>query len=235
MRHLAVERWSRGSSAIHRIDPRAKAGSLLIFLVVVATAHKSLPALFAALVGLLVIAIRAAGLPIGKLMLRAAAVYLFTLTVAVVTWLSGDPGRAVALVLKSYLSALGVTLVIATTPLPGLLRGLERCGAPSLLLRIVHLIYRYLFVVSGEAKSMTIAAAARGGRIGFRGAASGVAVLFARSQNRAMEIHHAMQARGFGAGFASLDPPRFRARDAVYLLGMSIAPIAIRAAIERAA
>ena len=41
MQHVVLERWSRGSSFLHDRDARAKILALLIFLVAVATTHRS--------------------------------------------------------------------------------------------------------------------------------------------------------------------------------------------------
>ena len=85
----------------------------------------------------------------------------FTAVFAAVSWLAGDPARGAALVLKSYLSALAVLLLVSTTPLPVLLRGFEIAGAPRFLLMVAQFLYRYLFVISEEAQHMRKAAAWR--------------------------------------------------------------------------
>lgn len=233
MNRLILERWSRGSSGIHRRDPRAKAGALMVFLVVVATAHHGIPILAVAMMVLLAASILCARLPLGKVLVRSGTVLIVTLTLALAAWLAGDPEKAIALVLKSYLSALAVTVVVATTPMPALLGGLEACGVPQFFLLVTQFVYRYLFVVSEETRQMKTAAAARGGTIGFRGAAAAVGALFARSHSRAEEIHRAMLARGFTAKFNVLNTPRFRAADALFLLGTSVALVLVRAGVER--
>ena len=53
MHHLVLERWSRGASALHRRDPRVKIAAVLVFLVVLATAHRDLAWLGAALFAVL--------------------------------------------------------------------------------------------------------------------------------------------------------------------------------------
>src|SRR2546425_5239974 len=111
------------------------------------------------------------------------------------------------LVLKSYLSALAVLLVVSTTPLPVLLRGLEMTGAPRFLLMVAQFLYRYLFVISEEAQHMRKAAVSRGGS--FRAAAGALAVLFARSYKQAGEIHQATLPPGFPRRFSPLSAPPF--------------------------
>jgi cobalt/nickel transport system permease protein len=151
-----------------------------------------------------------------------------------ISWLAGEPWRALALVEKSYLSTVAVLLLASTTPLPLLLGGMERLGIPRLLVLVAQFLYRYLFVLSEQAQHMRLAAACREGRAGNRrrsgfGAATGtLAVLFARSYERAEGIHRAMQARGFSGRFALLHTPRFGARDGVFLFVVSAFLVLVR-------
>ena len=237
MHHVVLERWSRGSSALHRRDPRAKIAALLFFLIVLATAQRALPSLAGALFLMLCACLLWARLPLGGALLRAAIVLPFTLAFAAICWAAGDPGRGLALLLKSYVSALAVLVVVSTTPLPKLLRGLESIGAPRFLLMVAQFLYRYLFVISEEAQHMAIAAISRGGsrrNLRFRAAAGALAVLFARSYGRAEEIHRAMLARGFTGHFRTLGGLRFGASDACFAVMASLAPVLLRVAIERA-
>jgi cobalt/nickel transport system permease protein len=231
MHHVVLDQWSRGASSLHRRDPRAKIAALIAFLVVLATAQRALPLVAAGLLALLVAALLWARVPLGGALARAALVLPFTLVFAAASWLAGDPGRGAILVMKSYLSALAALVVVSTTPLPVLLRGVEMLGAPRFLLMVAQFLYRYLFVISEEAQHMRKAAASRGGS--FRGAAGALAVLFARSYKQAGEIHRAMLARGFQGRFHPLAAPHFHAADVAFLVLGSAAPVALRAAVER--
>ncbi len=241
MHHVVLERWSRGTSPIHRRDPRAKIASLLVFLVVLATAHRNLWLIAAALFVLLAVALRTARLPLADSLLRAAVVLPFTVVFALVCWLSGDAPRGVALILKSYLSAVAVLAVVSTTPLPVLLRGLETAGVPRFLLMVAQFVYRYLFVISEEAQHMVKAAASRGASVRgvagnsarFRAAAGALAVLFARSYGRAEDIHRAMLARAFPGHFHTLAPLRFRGADVLFVAVACLPIVLIRLAAER--
>jgi cobalt/nickel transport system permease protein len=230
LHHVVLEEWSRRGSFIHRRDPRAKAVALLVFLLVLATAQRGLPVLAAGLLMLLSVTVLIAGLPLARVLLRAGIVLLFTAIFAISFWISGDPNRALELLLKSYLSALAVLVVVSTTPMPVLLRGMEAAGIPRFLLMVTQFLYRYLFVVSEEARQMRKAILSRGG--GFRAAAGGLATLFARSYTRAEDIHRAMLARGFSGNFRTLHTLHFQSSDAAFLLSVSLAPVAVRAAVE---
>ena len=231
MRHTAVDEWSRGTSSLHQRAAGAKLLPLIVFLVTLATAHHHLPLLAAGLGSLLVAGIVGARLPLGGILARGAVVLPFSGLVAVVSWLAGDPARSLELILKSYLSALAVLLLAATTPMPDLLRCLEAIRVPGFLLTVLQFLYRYLFLVPEEAARMRIAAAARGGMT-FRAAAGALAVLFVRSYSRGENIHRAMLARGFSGRFHSLATRSFTPADAAFLVTASAVPVAVRAAAE---
>lgn len=241
MHHVTLERWSRQDSFLHRRDPRAKTVALLAFLIVLAVTREHLPWIALAWVAALSFLTVAAGLPWAGLAIRAAIVLPFGLVFAAVSWLSGDAARAVSLLLKSYLSAMAVLLLAATTPIPQLLRGLELMGVPRFLLTVVQFLYRYLFVISEEAQHMRTAAVARGASVRgtvahgarFRAAAGALAVLFARSYERAEEIHRAMLARGFSGHFLPLSRLAFAGSDAAFVLLALPAPLLLRLAVEQ--
>ena len=108
---------------------------------------------------------RPARLPLAGLLARACLVLPFTAVFALVSWIAGDANRAVALILKSYLSATAVLLLVSTTPVPLLLRGLEMSGVPRFLLMVAQFLYRYLFVISEEAQDLGTAARSRGASV----------------------------------------------------------------------
>jgi cobalt/nickel transport system permease protein len=172
-------------------------------------------------------------------MAKAAIVLPFTVTFASVSWLAGDPGRAVSLVVKSYLSALAVLVVVASTPLPALLTGMESLGAPRFLVLVVQFLYRYLFVIAGQAAGMRVASVSRasqsagGRRRGFRAASGALSVLFARSCARAEGVHRAMLARAFDRHFPLLSPSRWRASDGFFLAAAIMAAAGLRYASGR--
>src|SRR5713226_3094329 len=216
LHHVVLERWSRGSSFLHRRDARAKILALLVFLIVVAISNLEFELLALVFLAMLLAAVVSARLPVLGALRRAAVVLPFSLTFAGLCWISGEPRRAALLVEKSYLSALAALLLVATTPLPQLLRGLDMLGVPGFLLMVAQFLYRYLFVITEQAHRMRLAGLCRGGR-GFRASAGALGVLFARSYERAECIHRAMVSRGFQGHFQLLSTTRFRLEDAAFL------------------
>jgi len=241
--HVVLERWSRGASPLHRRDPRAKLFALAVFLVTLATARRNLVILAPLLFLLLAAGLLRARIPLGSALVRAGVVFTFTVPFAIISYLTGDPARASSMLLKSYLSALAVLLLVSTTPVPALLRGFEAVGAPRFLLMVAQFLYRYLFVISEEAQHMRKAALARGAtaratlarHAKFQAAAGAVGALFARSYGRAEDIHRAMLARGFSGRFPAATPLRFARADAFFAALAAVAPVLARLAAERVA
>jgi cobalt/nickel transport system permease protein len=204
LHHVTLDRWSRQRSPIHGLDARAKLAAALILLVAIGATPARAILSYAVFAAALIAALSIARLPLIAALARAAIVLPFSAIFAVSNWASGAPDQAIAIAVKSYLSALAALALIATTPLPVLLRAFEWFRVPGLLIMVAQFVYRYLFVVSEQAQHMRAAALCRGGRgmsrgVGLRSAAGAVAVLFARSQARAEGIHRAMASRGFNS------------------------------------
>lgn len=227
MHHVLLDRWSQGESPLHHRDPRAKIPVLALFLVALAITPVRDYLAIGVEAALLLTGILVSGLPFFGILLRAMAVLPFSVTFGLMSWIAGEPERAIALVAKSYLSTLAVLLIVGTTPLPRLLAGMEALGAPRLLVLVAQFLYRYLFVISEQAQHMRLAASCRQGPVDhhrprFRAAAGALAVLFARSYLRAEGIHRAMMARAFTGRFLALDSLRFDFRDGLFLAGLTV-------------
>ncbi|MGH9631243.1 MAG: energy-coupling factor transporter transmembrane component T family protein [Bryobacteraceae bacterium] len=228
MHHAVLDQWSRGNSALHRRDARAKLLALLIVLIAINTGSAQ-PVAFAGLLLLLVIGILAARLPLSALLWRACVVLPVCGVFAAVLWFSDDSVRAFGLVSRSYLSALAVLLVTGTTPLPMLLRAVEKFGLPGMLLQVIQFVYRYLFLLVDQAHRMKLAAQCRGGAVrgherwAARAAAGAIAVLFGRSYSRAEAVHRAMLSRGFAGNMPSLVSSRFGLTDVAFVFA-ALAP-----------
>jgi cobalt/nickel transport system permease protein len=233
MHHVILERWSRAQSLLHRRDPRIKLLAVLAFLIAVATTPPLAWHCFAVYVSLLIIATLAARLPLSGLISRAALILPFCAVFAITTWLVGDHARAIGLLEKAFLSAWTALWLAGTTPLPRLLRAAEWFGVPRMLILVIQFLYRYLFVLSEQGQHMRLAASCRAGvnsaaRALFRAAAGALAVLFARSYQRADGIHRAMQSRGFTGAFPAVALDHFTTADAAFLAIAVIPAVAVR-------
>ncbi len=219
MHHVVVvDRWSRGSSVLHVREARAKIVVSVALLAAIATTPVDRQTAFAAYFCLLLAGVALARLPLIPLIVRAALVLPFSLTFAAISLLAGDPLRALLLLEKSFLSAIAVLLLVGTTPLPGLLKGLERLGVPRLITLTVQFLYRYLLLLIDQAQRMRMAAQCRGGRSARAGAGL-LATLFQRSYERAQGISRAMLSRGFDGTLVLLRDPAFTVVDGLFTIG----------------
>jgi cobalt/nickel transport system permease protein len=230
LHHLALERWSRLDSPLHRLDARAKIIITLGVLLSVSFTRPHEIALFAIYFLLLCTASLLARLPWWKVLARGLIVLPFVAGVVILNLAGGDPIRAWAVLARGYLSAVAVLLLLATTTFPKLLRGLESLGVPRFFGMILHFVYRYLFLLVEQAHNMRRASRCRAPQRRRRplleAAAGAVAVLFARSYGRAERIHQAMLARGFQGHFEPLETPSVGLRDWV-ILGAALGFLAL--------
>ena len=235
MRHARIDRWSRLDSPVHRLHPVAKVVAALGMLVAIATMAKPAWPLTAIYFAMLSTGVLAARLPMLRLLVGAAVVLPFACAIGAVSILSGDPNRAIMLVVRGYLSSLTALLLVASTPLPELLGGLDRLGAPAFLLQVMQFLYRYLMVLREEAGAMRDAAASRAGSVRileFKKAAGAAGVLFARAHARASAIHRAMVARGFDGRMPAFRPTPLRLSDAIFATVTVCAVVAARVALK---
>jgi cobalt/nickel transport system permease protein len=187
-----LEQWAHLRSPLHTVPASYKLVGLLLLLAGISLSRGGLLAALAAALLLLAILSR---VPLGTLLRRAAVVLLFSASVAAITWITQGHTQAIALVIRSYLSAVVAVLFAATTTVPAWTTALAQWGVHRELIAVLHFLYRYLTVVDAEAQSMSTAARARGG-LRFFAAAGLIGVLFARSWQRAQAIDQAMRARG---------------------------------------
>jgi len=177
----------------------------------------------------------AARLPVFEVLSGASAVLPFALCFALVSVLAGDPMQAMMLVIRGYLSAFAVLLLISTTAMPDLIAGLEWLRAPAFLLQVMQFLYRYLIVLMGEANAMRQAGVARAGSIRtlqFRQAAAAAGVLFVRSWTRAQAIHRAMVSRGFEGRIPAFRRMKFEFADGAFVALAAVAITGLRTVLR---
>src|SRR5438105_34167 len=138
MHHVTLDSWSRIASPMHRLDPRVKILASLAVLLSLILTHRAYGWLFGSYFVLVSGLALLGRLPLTALLVRAAVVLPFAGTVAALNLFGGDAARATAVLGKSYISAMTVLVLLATTPLHALLRGLESLGAPRFLLMVAQ-------------------------------------------------------------------------------------------------
>lgn len=235
MHHFELDEWSRGASWLHRLDARAKIAGLILFLLVLAFTPPAAAHWLWLFAALPLAEMAAARIPLARALAFSAAVLPLAAVFALVQIPTRGPAPALALLEKSYVSALAALALVGTTPLPKLAHGFMSLGAPRFLVLVIQFLYRYLFLVSEQAQHMRLAAASRGANFGARfqrrrlsAAGGALAALFARSYQRAEGTYHAMLARGFAGRFHLTAPSPFTKFDLGYILLIVIASLSIQ-------
>jgi cobalt/nickel transport system permease protein len=239
------------ASRIHRLDPRAKiAGFAGITVVGVSTPPRYWAVLAVCALALAAIA-AAARIGPGVIWSRARVVLPLVVLVAVfVPFVRGgetvDLGPLAvsrdglttfaAVSSKALIGTVSAVLLGATTSFPDVLHGLERMRAPRLLMLIAAFMYRYLFVIGGEARRMRVALAARGyrPRHALQAAAIGrvATALFLRTFERGERVYVAMLARGYAGAAPRLRALAFARADVLFLTALAAALVPLRVMIE---
>ena len=244
-----IDRYSTLASPIHRLDPRAKAALTLAFILIVVSTPPQRLLAFVIYAGLLSWTLALAHVPLGFALRRAALVLPFSALVAIglpfvkggdtISLLGGRLALSIAglwllasVVMKSFLGALSVVLLVSTTPFSSLLAGLRALRAPAILIDVLALTYRYIFLLTDQAMRIKRAAVARGYRPRWLPQAvivgRMVGSLFVRSYERAERVYGAMLLRGYSGLMPPAHPLTFRFRDAVTLAVLLPALITVR-------
>jgi cobalt/nickel transport system permease protein len=212
-----------GASPLHRAPPQCKiTASLLFVLAVVATPREAVWAygLYALLLAGLA---RVAGVPL-PLLARRLVIELPFLLFAVLLPVVGQGERVEVLgvplareglwaawniLVKGTLGVTASLLVAAATPVPELLRGLERLRLPRAFTTVAGFMVRYADVIADELRRMRVARLSRGYDPRWiwqaRAVAATAGALFIRSYERGERVYLAMVSRGYAGSMPVLD------------------------------
>jgi cobalt/nickel transport system permease protein len=232
----SLDLLARRESAIHRLDPRAKVLTTLVFIVcVVSFGRYELAAMIPFLIFPTAV-LALADLPVGYVVRKTAVVLPFAVLVGLFNpffdrqvllqlgpfdiW--GGVISWVSIVIRALLTAGAAIILIATTGFPAVCNALEHLGMPRVFALQLLFLYRYIFVLTDEGERVTRARQLRtcGSKgLGLRHFGSLAGHLLLRSWERAERIHMAMLARGFSGSIPVRRQNRFGAREVGFLFG----------------
>ena len=240
-----LDRLARLDTPVHRVDPRAKVVTTLVFVVCVVSSGKY------DLLGLLpfalfpVVLATEGGLPLrflGRLLLIASP---FALVMGafnpifdreVVAYIGSVPVTGgwvsyASIVARFLLTVASALVLTATTGFTGVCLALEKLKVPEALVTQLLLLYRYIFVLGDEAHRMGQARRLRSfGRrgMGWRVYGQMLGQLLLRTFARAQRIYLAMKCRGFDGEIRVGRPLHFGAADLAFTLAWSAAFVLFR-------
>jgi cobalt/nickel transport system permease protein len=212
-----------GASPLHRARPQCKvAASLLFVLAVVATPREALWAY--GLYALLLAGIARVGRVPLAFVARRLVIEVPFLLFAVLLPVVGQGERVEVLglplareglwaawniLVKGTLGVAASVIVAATTPVPELLRGLERLRVPRAFTTVAGFMVRYADVVADELRRMRVARLSRGYDPRWiwqaRAVAATAGALFIRSYERGERVWLAMVSRGYAGSMPVLE------------------------------
>lgn len=236
-----------GHGPVHALAPETKVAALLVFvLAVVATPARQFWAfgLFAVLVAAVLVV---AEIPARFFFRRITVEIPFVLFAVFLPFLGGGPRIDVlglslsqeglwgawTILAKATLGVSASVILVATTEIPDVLRGLDRLKVPKVFTAIAGFMVRYVDLILAELGRMRTAMAARGHAPRWLWQAGPVATaagaLFIRSFERGERVHQAMLARGYAGVMPEIDERRATGRD--WLAALSIPATAWMVAI----
>ncbi|MCK4326130.1 cobalt ECF transporter T component CbiQ [bacterium] len=212
--------FSNGTSFLHRLDPRVKIISILIYSIFVAVERSCLPLFYASLLPLLFLFIcRLNFRDLGK---RIVVVNGFILLLWFFLPFS-YPGEklfsmgflsasregihyCLLITWKCNLILLTTLLLLATSSILNLVHALHHLKLPEKLVQLFYFSYRYIPVIHTEYMTLGQAMKVRAFKAGnnihtYRSIGYLVGMLLLRAYERSQAIYHAMTVRGFQGTF----------------------------------
>ncbi len=232
---MLEESFSQGSSFVHNVDPRPKILVATFFIFSIAILHTATAALFALLIGFILVF--TAQLPLEKVIKRLIFINGFIAFL----WLflpfstPGEPlfqiwklkgtweGMYLAglITLKSNAILLNIIALIATNSIPVLGQALYSLRVPKKLVFLLLISYRYLNLILDEYTRLFTAAKVRGFHSGtnmhtYRTFGNLMAMVLIKSYDRSKRVYQAMLLRGFKGKFYSLHKLALTKKDIIF-------------------
>jgi len=241
-----LDQLAETDTPLHRLDPRAKLLTTIVFIFCVVSYDKYeiaglLPFFLfpAVLIGL-------GNLPLGFLLRKLLLVSPFVIFIGIfnpwldraVFWqlgpvnITGGWLSFFSLLLRFTLTVGAALLLVASSGFPTLCMAMEKLGTPRIFTVQLLLLHRYLFILTGEAIRMIRAHSLRSfsgkGRITFRVFLQMLGNLLLRTIDRAQRVHLAMLSRAFSGEIRVLRKFRFGYSEVFFVAGFCVFFLTLR-------
>jgi cobalt/nickel transport system permease protein len=233
-----IDTLAHQETAVHRLDPRAKLLTTLVFIITVMSFKRY------DLSGIIpffiypVVLMRAGNLPAGYMVGRIAVALPFVFFIGIFNpfldrtilmhigpvAISGGMISFMSILLRCVLTVFAALTLIAVTGFHGICMALERIGVPNMFVVQLLFVYRYLFVLIEEASLMARGRALRtfsAAGMDLKTWSALIGHLLLRTIDRARRIHLAMLSRGFTGEIRLARHYTLGIRDIVFFLGWS--------------
>jgi cobalt/nickel transport system permease protein len=210
-------------SPLHRLRPECKLAATILFVIAVVAAPREMIWVYPLFVCLIIGCARVARLPLLVLARRLTIELPFVGFAILLPFLT--PGKDIDvlgislssdglwaawnILAKATLGVAATAVLAATTPVPSLLRGLERLHMPRIVTAVAGFMIRYGDVLTAESHRMHVARLSRGYDPRWfwqiKAIATSSGTLFVRSFERGERVYLAMVSRGFSGTMPSTD------------------------------
>ncbi|CAB3390630.1 cobalt ECF transporter T component CbiQ [Kyrpidia spormannii] len=152
-------------------------------------------------------------------------------------WWIGVNGEGVRTAVTVWVRALAVTssmyVLALTTPVPDLVDMLRRLNVPEILLEVMHLMYRYLFILMEMAQQTYVAQSSRLGYRSWSRSLSSLgrlgAALAVKSRLEVEDLYRALISRGYRGRLTVLPPPWAVCLKTAAWMGAAVVGLAVAA------
>ena len=228
-----LDSLSYKDTVIHRLDPRTKLSTTVLFIITVVSFPRYEVAGLIPFLLFPVLLFSLGDIPVKFIMKKVLLVSFFAFFIGIFNPLldrqalysfygfsiSGGWVSFLSIMLKFFLTITSALLLIATTSFPALCHALQKFGIPDIFISQLLFLYRYIFVLVEEAMKVVRARDMRA----FGTTGKGMAVftgivgtLFLRTIERAERIYQAMLSRGFSGSLHTTRQYRFTPADALF-------------------
>jgi cobalt/nickel transport system permease protein len=231
-----MDTLAAGDSPLHRIDPRAKLITTLMFIVMVVSFDKYATSAMIPFVIYPMVLIVWGGLPAGYLLKKVLLVSPFAIMVGVFNPLmdqtilaqigsigiSGGWISFFSILLRFTLTVTAALVLIFLTGFNAVCEALIKLGVPRPFVTQLLFFYRYMFVLGDEAERMVRARSLRAfdkGTMRVATFGSLVGHLLLRTLDRAERIYLAMRCRGFDGRIPMIRSMKSTGWDVAFVVG----------------
>ena len=224
------------NTSVHRLDPRAKLITTMIFIAVVVSFGKYEISALIPYIFYPVFLLAAGNLPLAYILRRILLVSPFAILVGIFNpmldqstfmivgglSITGGWVSFASILLRFTLTVGAAMTLVAVTGFNAVCMALDKLGAPRFFALQLLFLYRYLFVLVDEAVRMVRARSLRvfdGKGMNITAYGSLLGHLLLRTLNRAQRIHSAMWCRGFDGNIRMMKSFSFGRAEYIFMAG----------------
>lgn len=240
-----MDTLAAGDSLLHRLDPRAKLITTLMFIVAVVSFDKYAISALTAFFIYPIVLISFGGLPYRYILKKVLIVSPFAILVGIFNPLmdreilirigsigiSGGWISFISIIFRFILTVTAAFILVSLTGFNAVCGALIKFGVPRPFVVQLLFFYRYIFVLTDETERMVRAGSLRAFNsraVGFRTFVSLVGNLLLRTLDRAERIYRAMCCRGFDGRVRIIRSMKISYQEIIFTFGWALLFIFLR-------